>query len=114
MKISLSIEAQSPLAISHRRPDGQFRGAFDYIPGSVVRGALANEMIQAGELGSPLFEKLFTISEAVTFTNAYPLVEQKGFGHSRPLQRSIQSAATALGHWQARPSCPGYIPSEER
>jgi CRISPR-associated protein Csx10 len=70
--LRVMISAQAPLVFSERRPDGQFRPSATYIPGGVLRGALADLLSDAGEQESPAFAALFTVPHAPLFHNAYP------------------------------------------
>jgi len=47
-KIKLTITALSPLAIATRKP-GSITEAEDYIPGSVIRGAIASQILQLAQ-----------------------------------------------------------------
>ncbi len=40
--IELTLTAESPLAIGRQKPGGSISEAQDFIPGSVIRGALAD------------------------------------------------------------------------
>ena len=40
-QLALTVTAQSPLAIGRRKPGGSVSEAEQYIPGSVLRGAIA-------------------------------------------------------------------------
>lgn len=77
-QIKLKIKALSPLAIGHKKP-GSVSEASDYIPGSVVRGAIAAVMLQqSGRQNEDLssaggdFQSLFLNERAAIFHNAYP------------------------------------------
>jgi CRISPR-associated protein Csx10 len=63
------------LVFSERRPDGQFRQSTPYVPGVALRGALAQQLIDASEHtnpgSNPDFVRLFTNSDAPLFRNAY-------------------------------------------
>ncbi|MFP4103908.1 MAG: CRISPR-associated RAMP protein Csx10, partial [Coleofasciculus sp.] len=52
-QIQLTITALSPLAIGRKKPGGSVSEAGDYIPGSVIRGAMASQMIQQSNLDHP-------------------------------------------------------------
>lgn len=84
-RIHLKITAQSPLAIGRQKPGGSVSEAESYIPGSVLRGAIAAQMLrQSQSQQSDLdftaqidsdFNILFIDGKAL-FLNAYPaLVE---------------------------------------
>jgi len=77
-QIQLKITALSPLAIGLKKP-GSVSEAGDYIPGSVIRGAIASKMIQQSNLQNPDltanggdFQTLFLSENPAIFHNAYP------------------------------------------
>ncbi|HAG85346.1 MAG TPA: CRISPR-associated RAMP protein Csx10 [Cyanobacteria bacterium UBA12227] len=77
-EIELIITALSPLAIGLKKP-GSVSEAGDYIPGSVMRGAMASKMIQQSNLQNPDltanggdFQTLFLSENPAIFRNAYP------------------------------------------
>jgi len=74
-RLNLTITAQAPLAIGQRKPGGSVSEAMDYIPGTVIRGAIAGKLLQHGtpEAGDD-FHKLFVDERAVIFQNAYPAI----------------------------------------
>jgi CRISPR-associated protein Csx10 len=76
--IQLEIKALSPLAISRQKPGGSVSECEDYIPGSVIRGAIAGEILkQSGQQFSKLsenggdFQSIFLGEEPAIFQNAY-------------------------------------------
>lgn len=74
-QIQLTIESQSPLSIGRQKPGGSVSEAESYIPGSVIRGAVAYQILQQypqPESGDN-FHALF-VSNPATFQNAYPAV----------------------------------------
>ncbi|OCR00134.1 CRISPR-associated RAMP protein Csx10 [Oscillatoriales cyanobacterium USR001] len=78
-QIELQIKALSPLAISRQKPGGSVSEAMDYIPGSVIRGAIASKILQeSGHYSSDLsqhggeFQALFLGETPAIFRNAYP------------------------------------------
>ncbi|MBD2194836.1 MULTISPECIES: type III-D CRISPR-associated RAMP protein Csx10 [Calothrix] len=80
-RIQLEIKALSPLAISRQKPGGSVSECEDYIPGSVIRGAIASEILkQSGQTFANLnkngddFQALFLSDEPAIFQNAYPNV----------------------------------------
>ncbi len=78
-RIDLTITAQAPLAIGQRKPGGSVSEALDYIPGSVIRGAIAGKLLQHGEPESgDDFHKLFVDEGAAIFQNAYPAIAKLG------------------------------------
>ena len=80
-KLALTVTAQSPLAIGRRKPGGSVSEAEQYIPGSVLRGAIASHLITFAAPDVPNgqtddFHALFTGANPVIFQNAYPAVAQ--------------------------------------
>jgi CRISPR-associated protein Csx10 len=77
-RLCLTLTALAPLAIGHRKP-GSVSEALDYIPGSVLRGAIAQRLLQQGqpEAGDD-FHGLFLEDTAAVFTNAYPATYKRG------------------------------------
>lgn len=84
-RINIEITAQSPLAIGRQKPGGSISEVEAYIPGSVIRGAIAGLMIrQARATGTDFandpesdFKTLFIDGGAI-FQNAYPAVAAMG------------------------------------
>ncbi len=78
-RIDLTITALSPLAIGQRKPGGSVSEALDYIPGTVIRGAIAKEILQHSstppEAGDD-FHRLFLDETAAVFCNGYPAIAQ--------------------------------------
>ncbi len=79
-RIKLTITALSPLAIATKKP-GSVSEAEDYIPGSVIRGALASQILQLSDTKKQDFttdggdfQALFLGEESAIFHNAYPAV----------------------------------------
>lgn len=75
-EIQLTIKALSPLAIGRQKPGGSISEAQDYIPGSVIRGAVAGQMLRQSNADSEEpggdFQTLFVDEGAAIFSNAYP------------------------------------------
>lgn len=73
-RIELEITARSPLAIGQRKPGGSVSEASDYIPGTVIRGAVAAQMLRCSE-DTPTpgddFHKLFLNETAAIFSDGY-------------------------------------------
>lgn len=78
-RIELEIKALSPLAIARQKPGGSVSEVENYIPGSVIRGAVAAQILK--ESGHQLtnlaenggdFQALFLDDEPAIFQNAYP------------------------------------------
>lgn len=78
-RINLTITAQSPLAIGTKKND-LITQTCDYIPGSVIRGAMAAKILQQAEAENfdlmqeteDDFKSLFLTENAAIFQNAYP------------------------------------------
>jgi len=66
-RYKITISPQSSLCFSERRPGGQFRDTFPYVPGTVLRAAVAELM-----LGESAFDDLFMGPKPAIFTHAYP------------------------------------------
>lgn len=84
-RIQLEFKVLSPLAISRQKPGGSVSECEDYIPGSVIRGAIASEILkQSGQQFNDLskndgdFQALFLGDEPAIFQNAYPSIKIKG------------------------------------
>jgi CRISPR-associated protein Csx10 len=82
-RIKLEITALSPLAIADKKP-GSISEAKDHIPGSVIRGTIAAQILQqSGQLNENLardgrdFKELFLGENPAIFQNAYPAVAKK-------------------------------------
>ena len=89
------ITARAPLVFSERRPGGQFRQSTPYVPGAVLRGAMAQQLLDAGEQNHSDFATLFTAPDAPLFRNAYPAQLDKTTPAGLPLS-SHPLPATAL------------------
>lgn len=84
-RLELTITALSPLAIGRQKPGGSISEAESYIPGSVIRGAIASQILrQANQRNSDLsqnggdFQSLFLGENPAIFQNAYPAVAKVG------------------------------------
>lgn len=78
-KIDLTITALSPLAIGQRKPGGSVSEALDYIPGTVIRGAIAKEILRRSNsepTSGDDFHQLFLDENAAVFRNAYCAIAQ--------------------------------------
>ena len=78
-RIELEIKALSPLAIARYKPGGSISEALDYVPGTVIRGAVAAQILnESGHQFSDLtenggdFQALFLSENPAIFQNAYP------------------------------------------
>ena len=79
--IELTITAQAPLAIGRQKPGGSVSEAENYLPGSVIRGAIAGHVLRAANhrntdlsTNGGEFQSLFLDQEAAVFQNAYPAI----------------------------------------
>ncbi|MBI3013676.1 MAG: hypothetical protein HYY65_01120 [Candidatus Tectomicrobia bacterium] len=83
---TLTLKAESPLALHRRRASEQFAPTLDYLPASSVRGALA-DLYLAGvpeRSQEPTFRDLF-LSEVVRFSDFLPIPsDHHGLAHLMP------------------------------
>jgi CRISPR-associated protein Csx10 len=82
-RIKLEITAQSPLAIGRQKPGGSISEVETYIPGTVIRGAVAGLMIRQGQAQKSNFAedpdsdfKALFIDGGAIFQNAYPALAE--------------------------------------
>lgn len=111
-KLRIVVTARSPLAISARKPGGQFRESLGYIPGALLRGAAAQVMLKAEadhvhcDPGAPAdcpFCRIFCSDDPALFANAYP-----GPATATALVRVIPATAVSCkGH-------PGFLREPEQ
>ena len=95
-RIKLIIESLSPLAIGKEKPGGSISEVEKYIPGSVIRGAVAKQILSCypelktqnlditpknGENND--FQKLFLDDSPAIFHNAYPAVAKGTDGYEK-------------------------------
>ncbi len=75
-KIDLKIETLSPLAIGRQKPGGSISEVKNYIPGSVIRGAIAAKILKQSNQPEPDddFYDLFLSDRPAIFQNAYPAI----------------------------------------
>jgi CRISPR-associated protein Csx10 len=102
-KIQLTIKALSPLAVGRQKPGGSISEAQDFIPGSVIRGAVAGQILRESGVDPDHpggdFQALFVDEGAAIFTNAYPTSENEA-GPILPVQvlpATAVSSKTASG-----------------
>jgi CRISPR-associated protein Csx10 len=84
-RIELEIKVLSPLAIARQKPGGSIGEAVDYIPGTVIRGAVAAQILDLSngrstdltENGGD-FQALFLSENPAIFQNAYPALIEDG------------------------------------
>lgn len=93
-RIDLTITALSPLAIGQRKPGGSVSEALDYIPGTVIRGAIAKEILSQSTTEPTEgddFYKLFLEETAAVFRNAYPAIAQQNPKQQTPNQYQLST-----------------------
>lgn len=109
-EIQLTIKALSPLAIGRQKPGGSISEAQDYIPGSVIRGAVAAQILRSPDVDPDQpggdFQTLFVDEGAAIFTNAYPTAEG---GRSHVLPATAVSSKTASGFKSDKPENGGVF-----
>ncbi|MEB3181608.1 MAG: CRISPR-associated RAMP protein Csx10 [Nostocaceae cyanobacterium] len=74
-RINLEIKALSPLAIGRQKPGGSVSEVESYIPGTVIRGAMAAYILKRANTpitASDDFHSLFLDDNPAIFQNAYP------------------------------------------
>jgi CRISPR-associated protein Csx10 len=82
-RIKVQITAHSPLAIGRQKPGGSISEVETYIPGTVIRGAIAGLMIRQGSSKPDEYEpdgdfKTLFIDGDAKFQNAYPAIADIG------------------------------------
>lgn len=84
-RIELEIKALSALAIARHKPGGSISESVEYIPGTVIRGAVAAKILnESGHQFSDLtenggdFQALFLSENPAIFQNAYPALVING------------------------------------
>jgi CRISPR-associated protein Csx10 len=84
-RIKVQITAHSPLAIGRQKPGGSISEVETYIPGTVIRGAIAGLMIRDAKAAGRDFAidpesdfKALFIDGAASFQNAYPAIADVG------------------------------------
>jgi CRISPR-associated protein Csx10 len=100
-RIKLEITAQSPLAIGRQKPGGSISEVETYIPGTVIRGAVAGLMIRQGQAQNNNFAedpdsdfKTLFIDGGAIFQNAYPaLAEVDNYFRINPEIRVLPATA---------------------
>lgn len=95
-RINLEIKALSPLAIGRQKPGGSISEAESYIPGTVIRGAIAAYILKRTTesiANSDDFHSLFLGDNPAIFHNAYPAIID---GRNEPQTGVRVIPATAL------------------
>ncbi|RAM51045.1 MAG: CRISPR-associated RAMP protein Csx10 [Hapalosiphonaceae cyanobacterium JJU2] len=98
-QINIEIKALSPLAIGRQKPGASVSEVEKYIPGSVIRGAIASQILRQANTSisdGDNFHELFLGENPAIFQNAYPgSIEIDGY--PIPVQNDIRLIpATAL------------------
>ena len=109
-RIDLTITALSPLAIGQRKPGGSVSEALSYIPGTVIRGAIAKQILkQAGEepTEGDDFHNLFLDETAAVFRNGYCAIAQTTPGQYALSEQAQVLPTTAL----SSKANPGFKPN---
>ena len=99
-RLELNITALAPLAIGRQKPGGSVSEVEQYIPGAVLRGAIAGKILQQAkqqnpELPSDLsqqtsdFQALFLGDAAACFQNAYPAIATLSKNESRSVTEPV-------------------------
>jgi CRISPR-associated protein Csx10 len=120
-QIQLTINALSGLAIGLQKPGGSVSEADDFIPGTVIRGAIAAHILQqSGQQSTDLadnggdFQSLFLSDAPAIFLNAYPSsIQGKKQVVIQPKVSIIPSTAlsskTNPGFKTSNPKCNGVF-----
>ncbi len=100
-RIELKITAKSPLAIGRQKPGGSISEVETFIPGSVIRGAIAGLMLRQAQVKQKVdfaidsdsdFKTLFIDGDAI-FQNAYPAIVDVGDFQVSPDVRVLPASA---------------------
>jgi CRISPR-associated protein Csx10 len=92
-QIELIITALSPLAIGQRKPGGSVSEALDYIPGTMIRGAIAQQILNHADTEpaeGDNFHKLFLAETAAVFGNGYCAIAQHDADDYRLSENPVQ------------------------
>jgi CRISPR-associated protein Csx10 len=99
-RIDLQIQVLSPLAIAKQKHGGGFTETENYIPGSVIRGAIASYILRHSDNPSANFaenggdfQAIFLGENPAIFQNAYPAIIE---GRTEPQSEVRVLPATAL------------------
>ncbi|MEJ1932179.1 CRISPR-associated RAMP protein Csx10, partial [Nostoc sp. NIES-2111] len=112
-RIELSIKTLSPLAIGKQKPGGSINEVEQYIPGSVLRGAIAKHILQRAGMelenlaaNGGDFADLFLAENPTIFQNAYSAVAKVGSKHQIVNNTIKVLPATAV----SSKANPGFLP----
>ena len=96
--IELTITAQAPLAIGRQKAGSSVSEAETYIPGSVVRGAIAGQILRATDRRTAdlsqdggEFQLLFLDADAAIFQNAYPAIARLNAHEAKFVTDSVRT-----------------------
>jgi len=97
-KLELTITALSPLAIGGQKPGTSVSEVEKYIPGAVIRGAIASQILQLTDGDTTgHFEQLFMGDNPAIFHNAYPEIAKISKEESQIANSSVKVIpATAM------------------
>ncbi|NJK53604.1 MAG: CRISPR-associated RAMP protein Csx10 [Leptolyngbyaceae cyanobacterium SU_3_3] len=94
--IELEITAHAPLAIGRQKPGGSISETESYIPGTMIRGAIASQILKvSGRQTANLstnggqFQALFLGEQPAIFQNAYPAIAKISESESRCVSELI-------------------------
>lgn len=99
-RLELNITALAPLAIGRQKPGGSVSEVEQYIPGAVLRGAIAGKILQQAKQQNPDlpsdlsqqtgdFQSLFLGDTAACFQNAYPAIATLSKNESRAVTEPV-------------------------
>lgn len=109
-QINLTIKALSPLAIGKQKPGGSVSEALNYIPGTVIRGAIAAQILQQSQRNGESFaenggdfQALFLGEEPAIFQNGYPSVAKLGIGKNKIVTDKVRFLPTTAVSSKTKP-----------
>ncbi|MEO1428365.1 MAG: CRISPR-associated RAMP protein Csx10 [Cyanobacteria bacterium J06633_8] len=108
-KLELTITALSPLAIGAQKPGTSVSEVEKYIPGAVVRGAIASQILRLSDGNTEgHFQQLFLGDNPAIFHNAYPGIAKISKEKSQIANSSVKVIpATAM----SSKTNPGFKPN---
>jgi len=83
-KLELTLTLEAPLEVGRQKPGGSVSEVERYVTGTVIRGAIAGQMLRQAGLANTEqspggdFAKLFTDDDAAIFTHGYPQFGETG------------------------------------
>lgn len=94
--IELEIKAHAPLAIGRQKPGGSISETESYIPGTMIRGAIAAQILKTAKpqnkdlsTNGGQFQALFLGEQPALFQNAYPAIAKISESESRCVPESV-------------------------